>query len=197
MAVLTIEGCAPRRQRRTLCVPMFGIVGPGDICWLRGDNQVGKSSFLLALMAHVECVGRLSGSAVRDGLVDASYAPQAHALQYAEHGAAVGSVGDVVALQFAEVETVVAASGLDQHINRPFTDLSPGKRQRLLAMMALHHPAPLMLLDEPVAGVDAAGRQAIWDALMTRLQAGAGAIVVSHEAPPIKPAAVWTLEALS
>jgi ATP-binding cassette, subfamily C, bacterial CydD len=187
-------GCAPLRSGRSLCQPIYGVLQAGELAWLRGDNQVGKSSLLLAMMGHLARMGTIVGPGVIGGDVRADFAPQAHALQHAEPGAALGSVADIIALQMPRALRLatLAASGIDSG-DQAFASLSPGKKQRLLVTMAVLGVAPVVLLDEPTAGVDPEGRAQLWSAVEQRLQRGAIAIVVAHEAPPVRPAITWTL----
>jgi ABC-type multidrug transport system ATPase subunit len=189
--LLQLQGFAPVRKDAAtfaLCRTVDVELRAGDVLWLSGQNQVGKSSWLLALLGHCRFVGVRAGTSLHPSgrCVDANYAPQAQALQHAERSASVGSVRDVVGLQLAraDAEECMRASSLIDQANASFTSLSPGNRQRLLAMMALFGQHPLTLLDEPCAGVDPAGSAAVWQRVQHVRQRGA-VVVVSHEEPPL------------
>jgi subfamily B ATP-binding cassette protein MsbA len=57
--------------------------------------------------------------------------------------------------------------------------LSGGQRQRIAIARAILRDAPILVLDEPSSGLDAASEELVFDAL-TRLMEGKTAIVIAH-----------------
>lgn len=90
--------------------------------------------------------------------------------------------GSVVGAERAEVTAAARRMGLnDRLLATPVGRLSAGqKRRTALAVMALRR-ATLWLLDEPHAGLDAAGRDEIDALLRDAVSAGATVVVASHE----------------
>ncbi|MFM2115185.1 MAG: cytochrome c biosis ATP-binding export protein CcmA [Actinomycetota bacterium] len=90
--------------------------------------------------------------------------------------------GDVVGASRQEVDAAATRMGLtDRLLATPVSRLSAGqKRRTALAVMAVRR-ATLWLLDEPHAGLDAAGRDEIDALLRDAVAAGATVIVASHE----------------
>ncbi|MFM8390379.1 MAG: heme ABC exporter ATP-binding protein CcmA [Actinomycetota bacterium] len=90
--------------------------------------------------------------------------------------------GDVVGAQRAEVASAAQRMGLnDRLLSTQVGRLSAGqKRRTALAIMAMRR-ATLWLLDEPHAGLDAAGRDEIDALLRDAVAAGATVVVASHE----------------
>jgi energy-coupling factor transporter ATP-binding protein EcfA2 len=75
----------------------------------------------------------------------------------------------------------IAAGGLDEDVlARPAAALSKGMLQRLALVEALHAGCPLLLLDEPFAGLDAEGRAWLADEVAARLDEGGAALVTDH-----------------
>jgi len=73
----------------------------------------------------------------------------------------------------------VALAGLRR---RRLTELSGGQRQRVLIAKALASEPELLVLDEPVAGVDAESQRLFCDSLTHLVREhGAGVLLVSHE----------------
>jgi ABC-2 type transport system ATP-binding protein len=71
--------------------------------------------------------------------------------------------------------------GLQEPADRPVSSYSRGLRQRLKLAQALLHDPPLLLLDEPLAGIDPLGRRDLI-ALFRQLAAGGkGLLLSSHE----------------
>lgn len=71
--------------------------------------------------------------------------------------------------------------GIDSFWHRPVATYSGGERQRLhLALEGMHEPR-LLLLDEPTANLDPAGRRALWNRLVAWRDAGRTLLVATHD----------------
>jgi ABC-type Mn2+/Zn2+ transport system ATPase subunit len=71
--------------------------------------------------------------------------------------------------------------GIDGLTNRRFADLSGGERQRTLLAQAIAQDASLLLLDEPLAGVDAPTRAAVADLIEVWRGEGRTVVVTTHD----------------
>jgi ABC-type Mn2+/Zn2+ transport system ATPase subunit len=86
--------------------------------------------------------------------------------------------------------------GLSDLAGRPFGALSGGQQQRAFLARALAQEPDLLVLDEPVAGVDAASRIMIGELLTTLRAAGVPLMVATHDLDEVHPFAFdehWTL----
>lgn len=80
------------------------------------------------------------------------------------------------------VDHAIDSVGLADLRRRPFTDLSGGQQQRVLIAKAFASEPELLILDEPIAGVDVDAQQQFRDALVHLLREhGAAVLLVSHE----------------
>ena len=89
-------------------------------------------------------------------------------------------------LETAQLADVVRSlpQGLDEPLGENASRLSGGQRSRLLTALALAAGAPLLLLDEPTAGLDAArGAKLIAAVLETLDKRGGTLIVITHDLP--------------
>jgi heme exporter protein A len=77
------------------------------------------------------------------------------------------------------VEEVLRAVGMERRANDPVRELSRGMVQRLAAARAVLHDPPLLLLDEPGAGLDP-GAAELLEPLIGR-SSGRTRVVVTHD----------------
>ncbi len=162
----------------------------GEIVLLRGPNGAGKTS-LLRLCAGLLPVER--GTAVvlgcdiaadrtsvrnRVGLLghaNGLYGDLSVADNVAFWGATVGATHDEIA---ASLDRMGLAGRL---ATVPVSRLSAGQRRRTALACLVARRAELWLLDEPHAGLDAAGRDDLDTTLRDAAAAGATVMVASHE----------------
>jgi len=64
--------------------------------------------------------------------------------------------------------------------NEPIRNLSGGMKRRLMLARALVHEPPLLILDEPTAGLDIELRRTLWEYLRDRNQKGLTIILTTH-----------------
>lgn len=81
----------------------------------------------------------------------------------------------------ALVRQAMATMGVDQLAESPLRSLSGGQRQRVYLAQVLAHQADLILLDEPNAGLDAAGLALYQRAFATELHRGAALVTATHD----------------
>ncbi len=65
--------------------------------------------------------------------------------------------------------------------NRPLRELSGGQRQRAFVAQGLAQQAEVLLLDEPITGLDLVSRQHILDAIAAERAAGHAVVVSTHD----------------
>ncbi len=87
-----------------------------------------------------------------------------------------------------EVRHALESVGLDDLSGRPLNELSGGQQQRVFIARAFASEPDLLLLDEPIAGIDVESQRRFRDSL-THLIAehGAGVLLVSHELAAVAP----------
>ncbi|MEK7244914.1 MAG: ABC transporter ATP-binding protein, partial [Pseudomonadota bacterium] len=77
-------------------------------------------------------------------------------------------------------DAILAAVGLGAQANAYARTLSGGMRRRLLVAKALVHSPPVLVLDEPTAGVDVELRRQLWDHVRGLNAAGTTILLTTH-----------------
>lgn len=158
--------------------------GAGEVVLVTGPNGAGKSTLLRALS------GELRGGELRLGGDDASaLSPAVLARRRAwleqQPTCAWGlTAAEVVALGGPDVGGALAQVGATHLHDRTITELSGGERRlvhvaRCLAQLGAPK-GKVLLLDEPDAGLDAAHRQKLAEALRGFADAGGSVVVATH-----------------
>jgi len=86
------------------------------------------------------------------------------------------------------VQRALALAGAASYADRPMRNLSGGQRQRVALAHAVVFEPELLLLDEPLAGLDLAAQAEIVDLInLIRDSTGATIVVVAHDLNPLAP----------
>jgi len=77
-------------------------------------------------------------------------------------------------------DEILAAVGLSEQADTYARRLSGGMRRRLLVAKAMVHSPPVIVLDEPTAGVDVELRRSFWAYIRTLNEAGVTILLTTH-----------------
>jgi iron complex transport system ATP-binding protein len=162
-------------------------IAPGEMVGVVGLNGAGKTTLLRAglglikLEAGLAELGGLPVAALsaphRAGL--AAYLPQERRVAWnmpAWRVAALGAVTEPPARAEALARAALERVGLTALADRGVLSMSGGERGRVLLARLLATQGPLLVADEPVAGLDPAAQLLVLDLL--RQEAGSGRAVV-------------------
>jgi ABC-type Mn2+/Zn2+ transport system ATPase subunit len=79
------------------------------------------------------------------------------------------------------VQNALARVGMARHAQRQISELSGGQQQRVFLAQALAQEAELVLLDEPLTGLDMPSQEDIFEALQTLRDEGVTIMVATHD----------------
>ena len=79
-----------------------------------------------------------------------------------------------------DIDAILETVGLTEQANAYARTLSGGMRRRLLVGKAMVHQPPILILDEPTAGVDVALRQRLWDMIRELNAQGVTIVLTTH-----------------
>ena len=168
-------------------------VAPGTVVALVGPSGAGKSTavdVLLGLLAPDEGRVLVGDVDVRD--VDratlwrqVSWLPQRPVLEPGALAAVVGGASAAERTAAAALTGLAAVvetlpDGWATELGRGGAGLSVGQRQRVALTRALLVDAPLVVLDEPTAHLDADGERVVLDAVDAMRAAGRTVLLVAH-----------------
>lgn len=192
MAYIRCENLALGYEGRTVINGLHFEVNPGDYLCIIGENGAGKSTLIKTILNLRK---PLSGSIIRgDGLksFDIGYLPQQTQVQK-DFPATVSEVvlsGCINQLGFrpfyGKKEKKKALDNMERMDvlslkDKSFRDLSGGQQQRVLLARALCAAEKLLLLDEPVAGLDPKVTMEMYELIARLNREGITIIMVSHD----------------
>jgi manganese/zinc/iron transport system ATP- binding protein len=172
----------------------------GRLIAIIGPNGAGKSTLIKAALGLIPSVsGRVTvyGKPCHRQRKIVAYVPQRESIDWdfpvsALDVATMGRYGHMG--WFRPVTRKERKWGLDSlervgmadFANRQISQLSGGQQQRVFLARALAQDARLYILDEPLAGVDAATEQAIVRLLQDLRSAGKTVLVVHHDLQTVR-----------
>lgn len=148
---------------------------PGAIVGLLGPNGAGKTTLLRALLGVLPPARgriRIHGTPPREAYHHVSYLPQHEDVNWdfpvtvfevvlMGRVRALGWLNRPTARDRALAQEALARVGLEGLAGRQIGQLSRGQRQRALLARALAQDGDIVILDEPLAGVDLPSQEAI------------------------------------
>lgn len=156
-------------------------VHPSEIVTLIGPNGAGKTSLVRAMLGlvkpHAGTVSRRKG-------LNIGYMPQRLSVdpslpitvrRFLTLGVTCGRKG-------VNCDDVLREVGAEHVVDHPLQDVSGGELQRVMLARALLRQPDLLVLDEPVQGVDITGQAELYRLIQNiRQHRGVGVVMVSHD----------------
>jgi len=183
--VLILQRVGQSRGARPLFEEVDLALHPGQLLWVQGANGSGKTSLLRLICGlsapragrvHVESELLYIGH--RPGLKDVL-----SVIEQLRSSAALAGRPCTEAQALAALASV----GLDDAAGLRLAQLSEGQRRRVaLAQLWLPRVAPLWVLDEPLAALDAAMADRIAQRLDRHADEGGSVVFTSHQPLPMK-----------
>ena len=150
-------------------------INPGDFIAMAGPNGSGKTTLFRTILGFLPVLG---GSLIRNcALQEFGYVPQSAALDptfpiSAGEVVEMGAYGrlkpfqQTPAAERQRLGDVLEQVGLRHLASRSFFSLSGGQKQRILIARALMVRPKILILDEPLSGVDSESQAAITELLL-------------------------------
>jgi iron complex transport system ATP-binding protein len=197
MTLLEVDGLSARLGGRTVLDAVSFALREGECVGLIGPNGAGKSTLLRAALGLIRAEGarRLGGDALEalapaERARRAAFLPQEREIGWPVSVAALVALGRAPhrpafapesAADRAAVSAAMARMDVARFADRPATELSGGERARALIARALAQEAPLLLADEPAAGLDPAHQIALMETFAALAAEGRAVLASLHD----------------
>ena len=165
-------------------------VQPGEFFGLLGPNGAGKTS-LISILAGLARATKGKVTVMGHDVVD-DYAAARRALGIVPQELVFDpffSVRETLRIQSgyfgvrhndAWIDELLASLGLADKADANMRQLSGGMKRRVLVAQALVHRPPVIVLDEPTAGVDVELRQTLWQFIARLNREGHTVLLTTH-----------------
>lgn len=194
MSLLSLRDLCASLGGRQVLSDVTMDVDPGELVGLIGPNGAGKSTLLRRAVGLVAGTGTVMLGGADAGAMSSTdrarrmaYLPQEREIAWpvtVEMLVTLGRVphrGAMAALgrqDHAAIDEAMARMELEPLRKRRATELSGGEKARVLIARALAQKAPLVIADEPTAGLDPAHQIALMETFAA-IAAEGGAVVAS------------------
>lgn len=197
MALITVKDLSLGYEKTVVASGINFTVNEGDYFCIVGENGSGKTTLMKTLLG---LKAPISGQIIRgDGLErnEIGYLPQQTEVQK-DFPASVkeivlsGCQGRCGRRPFySKAEKALAAQqmermGITPLASRCYSELSGGQQQRVLLARALCATRKVLLLDEPVSGLDPEATEHMYELIKQLNDEGVTIIMISHDITSVK-----------
>lgn len=192
MNVLSLQDFGVKRGRRQILRGITLDIAAGEVVGLIGPNGAGKTTLMRAALGLIPSQGRSSIAAMtaRDRGRAAAWMPQSREVAWPVDAETLIRLGrtphlargqKMTATDQAAVERAIVRMGLEPFRHRTTTRLSGGEQARVLIARSLAQEAPLLMADEPTAGLDPAHQIATMQTFGQLAAEGQSVLVSLHD----------------
>lgn len=192
MTLLTVNKLSVTLRNRSVLQRVSLEVGTGECIGLLGPNGAGKTTLMRAMLGLIPREGQSSIAEMAPAAraKTAAWMPQAREIAWPVTVEALVMLGRIPHMSggqqpkeedHAQVNLALNAMDLDRFRTRTATRLSGGEQARVLIARALAQNTPLIVADEPVAGLDPAHQIATMETFADLARTGRSVIVSLHD----------------
>jgi ABC-2 type transport system ATP-binding protein len=190
VGLLQLEGLSRRYGEVTALDDLSFDVPGGRVVGFLGPNGAGKTTTMRAIFGLTDLdAGKVFWKGSMVAQADRrrfGYMPEERGLypsmQVGEQIEYLGRLHGMTATAAAEAtRSWLERLGISDRIDSKVETLSHGNQQRVQLAAALVHGPELLVLDEPLAGLDPAGIDAIGEVLVERARSGCCVLFSSHQ----------------
>ncbi|MDN0085017.1 ABC transporter ATP-binding protein [Crenobacter sp. SG2305] len=189
-SAISIDGVSKRYGALQALDSVSFSVEQGEFFALLGPNGAGKTTLISAMAGlarqdsgQIRIMGHDTIASARDARINLGVVPQElvfdpfftvrETLQFQSGYFGLRRNDDWI-------DELLFKLGLTEKANANMRALSGGMKRRVMVAQALVHRPPVIVLDEPTAGVDVELRQSLWDFVQELNDAGHTIILTTH-----------------
>ena len=187
MTLLTINNLSVRRGQCQILNNVSLEINKHELVGLVGPNGSGKTTLLKAALGLIEHTGNtsLAKLSLKERSLTAAWMPQEREINWP-----ISVLETVILGQLAPfinpdkneiINDALKKTGLTNYRERISTELSGGEQARVLLARALAQNTPLILADEPIAGLDPANQLTTMKMLTDLAKEGKGVLLSLHD----------------
>lgn len=183
-----MSGVTKRYAGRAVLSDVDVCFRPGRVTAVLGPNGAGKTTLMKTLLGlvHPDEGTLRMGDEVLTGSASyrrqVGYMPQLPRFPENLTGRELAAMlDDLRNFRGQPDERLVDELGLRGEMDKPFRTLSGGNRQKLNAALAFRYHAPVLVLDEPTAGLDPVAARVLKERIREERDAGGTVLLTSHD----------------
>ena len=177
--LVSLDNAGVSRKGRWLVRGVSFDVGRGEIVTLIGPNGSGKSTSARMALGLVQ---PSEGHVAQTAGLKVGYVPQKMAIDRTMPLTVERLMTLTGSLTRKEIAAALAETGISHLLKAEVQHLSGGEFQRALLARAIARKPDLLVLDEPVQGVDYMGEIALYELIgQIRDRSGCGVLLISHD----------------
>lgn len=192
MTLLNVEGLSVTLRKKRVLQDVSLQVSPGEVVGLIGPNGAGKTTLMRAILGLVPHQGISSLAQMEPRLRGqvAAWMPQQREIAWPVSVETLVTLGRIPHLgagqRVTEADRVAVTQAIERMDLQTFrqrtaTRLSGGEQARALIARALAQQTPLLMTDEPIAGLDPAHQIATMQVFSALANEGRSVIVSLHD----------------
>ncbi|MBE1284204.1 MAG: ATP-binding cassette domain-containing protein [Rhodobacteraceae bacterium] len=192
MSLLSVRSLSVTLRNRPVFRDVSFEIGPGEFVGLLGPNGAGKTSLMRASLGLIRADGdsSLAQMSASDRARAVAWMPQSREIAWpipVERLVALGRLPHLPQgrtlppAEQAYVDRAIERMGLDAFRGRAASRLSGGEQARALIARALAQDTPLLMADEPAAGLDPAHQISSMQVFADLAAEGRSALVSLHD----------------
>ncbi len=192
MTLLALQDFGVSRGGKQVLNGISLAIGKGEVVGLIGPNGAGKTTLMRAALGLIPATGHSSLAAMtsRDRGKAAAWMPQSREIAWPVDVETLVRLGrtpyrsarqQLTPTDTAAVDRAIGQMDLQNYRHRVATQLSGGEQARVLIARSLAQEAPLLMADEPTAGLDPAHQIATMQTFSGLAETGRSVLVSLHD----------------